>query len=43
MNTCRAPHLEMSPKRFTMETVVLLSASEQIHALKSYGTLTESV
>ena len=28
MNTCRAPHLEMSPKCFTMATIVLFSASE---------------
>ena len=27
MNTCWAPHHEMSPKRFTMATVVLFSAS----------------
>ena len=43
MNTCRAPHLEMSPKRFTMATVALFSASDQIHALQSYATLNESV
>jgi len=29
MSTCRAPHLEMSPKRFTMATTALCSASEQ--------------
>ena len=28
MNTCQAPHLEMSPKCFTMATIVLFSASE---------------
>ena len=31
MSTCRAPHLEMSPKSFTMATVALFSASEQTH------------
>ena len=31
MNICRAPHLEMSPKLFTMATIALFSASEQTH------------
>ena len=29
VNTCWAPHLEMSPERFTMATIALFSASEQ--------------
>ena len=31
MNTCFTPHLEMSPKRFTMATVTLFSACEKSH------------
>ena len=31
LNTCRMPHLTMSPKCFTMATAVLPSASEQTH------------
>ena len=31
MNTCWAPHFEMSHKPFTMATLTLFSASEQIH------------
>ena len=33
MNACRAPHLQMSPERFTMATLclALFSASEQTH------------
>ena len=31
MNTRRAAHLEMSPKRFTMAAVSLFTASEQTH------------
>ena len=35
INTCWVPHLEMSPKRFTMATnsIALFTASEQTHAL----------
>ena len=31
MNTCRGPYLEMSPKRFTVPTIALFSASEHTH------------
>ena len=31
MNTCWAPHREMSPRRFTMAAIALFSASEQTH------------
>ena len=31
LNTCRVPHLEMSPWRFTMATIVLFPASENTH------------
>ena len=31
--TCRAPYLEMIPKRFTMAIIALFSASEQIHCV----------
>ena len=33
MNICRAPHLEVSPKRFTMATIELFSASEHTHSV----------
>ena len=31
-NTCRAPHFQMSPKRFTMATIALFSASEKTNS-----------
>ena len=31
MNICRAPHLEMSPKRFTVSTKAQFSASKQTY------------
>ena len=37
MNTCWAPHFEMSPKPFTMATLTLFSASEQIHCALVVG------
>ena len=29
MNTCRVPHLEINPERFTVATIALFSASKQ--------------
>ena len=33
MNTCRAPHLEVSLRHFTMSAIALFSASEQTHCV----------
>ena len=41
MNSCRAPQLNMSPKRFTMATTELFFASEQTRVVFSYATLNE--
>ena len=30
-NICPVPHLQMSPKSFTMATIALFSAAEQTH------------
>ena len=36
-NTSRAPHLKINPKRFTMATTALFSASEQTHCFSREG------
>lgn len=33
MNIYRAPHLEINPKRFTVVTIELFSASEHTHSV----------
>ena len=44
MNTCWAPHLEMSPKYFTMATMALLSAFEQTQCAPNiWNRMTASV
>ena len=49
MNTCWAPHHEMSPKHFTVVTIALFSASEQTQCalvvchLKSVTHLTQHI
>ena len=34
MGTCRAPQIELSPKRFTMAAMALFSASKQTHFIQ---------
>ena len=36
LNTCRAPHLRMSPKHFTMATIALFSVLTRRHSVANY-------